>query len=619
MKKLFSILLVLTMVFTVLTLSACKTEPEATSSDAASSEESVTPPTKTEQFNAALAGFEGYITNLGASFGSEINTEAVTNGTSNGTVTLDTFTMMGEPVIPGEPLKIDFDSVVKGTDSNTSLILYLAGDEVLLDLYTSADAFLLELPGVYDDVIELDLSSLTEETEELPEVDDETLNKIMDSIETAFTETVDLESVLNITEADGKKVYSFTLNEETLNKFAEAMEKKFEEAGLDDLFGLNDATDDTDVEISEESEEDTEDSLVFELTASGDLPTSLRISAYEDETAVFEILFSANKTDNTTAFEASIISEEEALMEASLSLTESETEIKLEGELIIDTVKMELALSSTKESETKNAYSGTVSVTMDMDGMLVTVPVSISGTVEQKGDSIEETVTVSTSVTGMFELTLSCTATTTPGMPEIELMLPENRVSMEDIDSDALGTQLVLTYPNAMQFLAGLSGGTEDYPDDLTSIDYTNEDETLYLSVYSDGTATIGAECTFTDSNEALIFSFDGREIYSLPYNYTEDMEYIVLFGKTFESMFYDDDSVNLYRYEEDGTYIDLTLYYTDGTAFVSFNLPVDPEAEDLVLLLPDGDTFTLELEMSEDGTSLTLGETEMSLVVYEE
>lgn len=612
MKKFLSILLVLTMIFTALTLSACKTDPENTSSGAVSSEESVTPPTKTELFMEALNGFETYFDSIGSSFGAEL----ITSGTVSETLTLDKLSVMGEPMIAGDPLKIVAETKNDGEKLQSSVAIHLADEEILANVYTAADKLFLELPEVYaDTVYEINPDSLTEGEEELPAITEETLTDLLESFEAAFGEAVDLESLLTVTETDGVTVYSFTLDEATGNKFGEALEKKLEESGLSDLLGLDDVTDDTDVDVSEdseESEEDTEDSVVVELTVKEN-STEMRISIREDETAVGEILFSVVKNGNITVIEANMVDEDVTLFETELSLTESETEMNLTGEMIIDTVKFDLDLSAAKESDTKVTFAGTFSMTVDMDGMLLTIPINLVGVSEVKGDAIEQSFTLDTSISGMFEFALSYTATCTPGKPEVTV--PESGVNIEDLDSEEFGTQLALTYPNAAALLAELMGSGEQ----TEEISYENEDMSVYLTLYSDDTAELGiSNLTYEKTDDTITFFYDGNEIWMLAYSPDSDGNYVIC-GVTCETMTgtpeEDGYLVNFYSYSETSS---LDVYLNSETeASLSFHFPMDPESEDLVFTLPDGSTLAFEVEMSEDGSTLQLlGET-MTQAIY--
>lgn len=610
MKKFLSILLVLTMVFTALTLSACKTEPENTSSDAVSSEESVTPPTKTELFKEALNGLETYFDSI------ESSLELIPSGTISETLTLDKFSMMGEPVLAGDPLKIIAETKSDGEKHQSTVSVHLADEEILANIYTSADQYFLELPEVYaDTVYEINLDSLTEGEKELPAVTEETLTDLLESFKTAFEEAVDLESLLTVTETDGVTVYSFTLDEETFTKFSEALEKKLEEAGLSDLLGLDDVTDDTDVDISEdseESEEDTDDSVIVELTVKEN-STEMHITIREDETTVGEILFSVGKSGNTTVLEASMIDEDVTLLETELTLTESETELKLEGEIIIDTVKFDLTLSATEESDTKTAFTGTFSMTVDMDGMLLTLPINLAGISEKKGETIEQSFTLDASISGMLEFALSYTATCTPGTPEVTV--PESGVNIEELDSEEFGMQFALTYPNATQLLAELIGSGEQ----TEAINYENEDQSVFLTLYSDNTAElVFSNLTYEKTDDTITFFYDGNALWPLAYSLDSDGNYVICdtacetMAGTLEEDGY---LVNFYSYSET-SYIDV-YFNSDTAASLSFRFPMDPESEDLLFILPDDSTLTFEVEMSEDGSTLQLlGET-MTQVMY--
>lgn len=601
MKKLLSMILVLAMLCTMLALASCGDDTTDTSSEATSSEESVAPPTNAELFEAAAESLDTkYLTPFADVFAIDLSKFESETGNANFTLSLDELSAMGENMFGEDPLKIGMEMAIGKDATQAEGILYAAGDEVKLEMYTKGDKQYISFPELYEDTFfdaaEMNAEDAETETEDTA-VD---LGSMAEDVWALLTK----EDSITISE-DGK-VFTVTMGKEDTQAFFDIFESLLGVTdGMDDIVDLNpDESTDT-AEVPEP------DSLVVVLNLASETQATMTFTAKEGETVVSETnaTFASIGGMTTVTFKSSL--QDAEVFDLTMSATE--TAISVEGDANMGGTIIELELDVAKENNACT-IDGTLSLTVDMSGMLLTIPFEIDGTFAVEGDTLSMAMSMSASIEGMMNIGLSIEMDYTPG--DVTVTLPFNESDVAEYDEEDFNAKMAEVYPNAAALLNGASG---DEPGDVSYVTYANESQSLLFNVYTDGTVElVFYELTYEKTDDMLTFYKGEDAIYSFGYSLDEDGNYVV-YGEAYATSTGDpalgEYLVNFYSYYADGTFLDVYLY-DENVAELSMCYFYDPESTTLLLTLPDGNTVSYDFEMSEDGMTVTLfGET-LSMVM---
>ncbi len=594
MKKLFSMLLVLAMLCTMLALASCGdevTDTSSSSSEATSSEESVAPPTNAELFEAAMNSFDSYITPFTDVFSIDSEMLEFATGKANMIFSLNELSAMGESAIGEGPLKFTVN-MERGTDVTKALAVMLAaGDEVKLDIYTKDDKQYVLLPDLYGDSVFDDVNL----EEEGSDSDDSTIS---DTFLDDFKALLLKEE--NITIGEDGKTFTVTMGKADVDALLDLIEP---------LLGVTDGMDDL-IDLGGTSEEPVEtpepDSAVFVLNIASETQATFTWTFKEGETVLTETTSTLSVLSGTTTFEIKSTANDAEVL--TFSMTATDSAVTVEGEMNMAGIIVEVALEATKEGNTCT-IDGTMSVTVDMSGMLLTIPFEIDGSFGVEDGTISMALSMSASLEGLMNIGVSMEMDLTPC--DVTVTLPFDESDVAVLDAEDLRAKMQEVYPNASALL-GISSG------ELSVVQYASEDGSLYFNIYSDDTAEIIANAlTYEKTDDTITLYKNGTEFYSVSYTLEND-SYIV-YGQQYETIIGDIDTdgflVDFYMFYDDSTYLDICLY-DETAAGITMCYFYDTASEDLVFLLPDGNTVTYDIEMSEDGTTVTLlGET-LSLVI---
>ncbi len=623
MKKLLTLLLAVAMLCMIGMLSSCQ-EAGGTSSDNASavSPEPSAPPTATEQLETALASYGNYMEAVASSFGSGL-TALSGNGTTEQVISLDTLSINGSSMLNDEPLKLQSKTILQDSLAKCDLQLLCAGDTIPAILYMSEDKNYLDLPGLLEKPLQISTGETGSTGTALILTDAQILDavqKLIESLESAFQDIYDLEKELTITETEQGNVFSMKLTEEQLNAITEKLIELLQENELAEQLGLSDLFDQSDITFpgisgdeSDESKNDGENYMTVDLTVENDLPTSLRMVVYEDGALSGEFALTTTASGNDTIIGMSLIVDKETILSFDCTLTTTEGAMTIDAELSVESSIITINLDVVKESEEKITYNGTISIRVDLGGLAVTIPFTVAGSTVSNGKTYETGCVLSASLSGMMDISVSYSSVFTPGETE-EIVLPTDCIDSEDLDPETLQEKLQELYPDAAQFLSSifsLFGGSIGDVDYGTT--YTLEDEDIMATIYDDGTITIIAGLDYQMKNNTLLLSYMGKEICSLPYSYNEQTENYVFFGENFsalpeeEAFLYGCELALSYFDENDGTEVEFD-FIDDSSLYVYAYLYLTESGDVLRVLLPDGSTLPLDLSFNEDGSILSIG-----------
>ncbi len=597
MKKLLSMILVLAMLCTMLALASCGDDTTDTSSEATGSEESVAPPTNAELLESAIDSLDAYTTKFADVFAIDLSKFESETGNANVTLSLDELSAMGENMFGEDPLKIGMEMALGKDATQAEGILYAAGDEVKLEIYTKGDKQYISFPELYEDTF-FDAAEMNAEDAET-ETEDTAVDfgSAMDDI------TAILLKEENITISEDGKIYTITLGEDEMGQLLEIIEPMLGTSdGMDDIVDLNPA------ESSEPEETTDPDNAVIVLDFTSETQASVTCTFKEGETAWAEAITSFSSLGGMTTVSYKINTPDSEILDLTMSATE--TAISVEGNMNLAGTHIEIELDVTNENNV-STIDGTLSLTVDMSGMLLTIPFEIDGTFAVEGETLSMAMSLSASIEGMMNIGLSIEMDYTPA--DVTVTLPFDESDVAEYDEEDFAAKMEEVYPGASALMGGpLDGDTEE----VTGITYAGENTSM--TIYTDNTVElVDFTLTYEKTDNSITFYKNGEAVYTISYS-IEDDTYVV-YGQQYDTATgtVEDDGylVNFYYYYDNNTYLDVYLY-DDTNAGLSMCYQFDPTSDDLIFTLPSGETLTYDIEMSDDGMTVTVWGETLSVVM---
>ncbi len=586
MKKILSMILVLAMLCTALALASCGDDTDG-SSDAASSEESVAPPTKAELFETALSSYDTYFESFAEVFAIDTDKLASEEGRSNVTLSVNELSLIGESLFGDDPLKISLNTEICAEAKKSAAVLFAAGDEVKFDIYAKGDKQYITFPELFADKY-FDAADISQDTE-----DDDTANnaKLPDFL--ALFATLYKEENISISE-DGK-TYTVTLGKDDVGKWYDAIELLMGiTEDMDGIVGL-DLSEDTDTEEAPRA-----DSAVFVFALTSETECTMTSEFKSGETTLFDVKVTLSAQNGTTALTFKGTANGTELLNVSANATASE--VDAEGKINAGNMTADFSLNAVKNADA-TTVDGTFAVSVDVGGMMLTIPFEIDGSVSVEGDTYSAAIGLSATMEGIMAIDLDLEMDYTPG--DVTVTLPFAESDVAEFDEEAFALKMLEIYPNASVLLGGSAGGDTD---DLTFIGYSDTLGALTLNIYSDDTVEIiDNTLKYEKTDDTITFYKNDEAVYTLSYSASDDA--YTIYGDTYAVSVGtpEDDGYteNFYCYYDNSTYLDVYLY-DDTSAGLSMCWCIDPASDDLVFTLPDGNTLTYDIEMSDDGSTVT-------------
>ena len=266
----------------------------------------------------------------------------------------------------------------------------------------------------------------------------------------------------------------------------------------------------------------------------------------------------------------------------------------------------------TAESEGRVAFSGTVTELLS-DG---SVPMLLQGSLSKEKEQISLCADLESSIPGYLDMDMEYQAYVTPETPVISQK--DESKEWQKTDGQGLADSLRSTYPSFAELYDALFSGKNPPTEGVTGVTYRDENGSLILSLFGDGTVGLSLEGRFWMENGLLSLSYFENRLFYTPYTVNENNTYMI-WNTTFTH--YGDSSVDTYTYQSpDGAYwIELMpAMEEDGIALLDLCLPVTVQENALDILMPDGSTLTLPYLAEEDGLTVRLWEIPLKYVVSE-
>ena len=558
MKKTLSLLLV----FTLLLLTACQ-DASDTSSDTSSKEESALPSTPWEQ----LQTLSDELSAIYESIAPTVVLDSVSMDMKEGTGTLSYSMSDGSgDAFLGESMSFEGTVTIDENTKKTEVDYNMGGVIIPIVAWNHQGKEYTQYPEMYPDGV-----FRTEDLGDaaiLPSIDffgGDNGGSFDESFTDLILEHADPNKNMTVTEKDGNKIFSLTLEGEQAAKLWAELDKS-----LDEMFGALNGENSIMGELSTASEEERKyTKAVLTVTTDGKTFQKCLLEGFDGETLVDCLTIDSSAGKEAVNYSVSRKEESVTTLELAIIATEESTTMKgaLPGEET--SVKMDLTFTTLENGVTA---AGSITMTQDMGGFSFSIPMELELSVT------EENGTVNLSLSMVMEMAMSVTPS------DVTLDFPYENAILT-YDEEEFYTKLMETYPQIFG-----SPSTYYFSDDCS----LSIDEEGYVDLYLDTTYT-------ADGDAYTIEYFD-------TYTVTVDGEVCYINGTAFDAMEMDGD---LYCFLEEDTGASL-VFYTDGTC--SVNLWGYAENDTLTLSFKDGGSVAMSWEFSEDLSTVTVFDKVLSI-----
>ena len=405
---------------------------------------------------------------------------------------------------------------------------------------------------------------------------------------------------------DGSKVYTRTLEGDDFRAFVDKLKSL-----LADLAGAAGET----AEPSEDPGQETSASekgeavrMTQSWALSGDSVSSGSVTVFgKDDYKLAEITFDVSEADGKTSVSAVFRDEGETVLEGTYAVGKEGDKRTVSGSVSMpkNGFSAELALTLEDPTETRVAFSATLKVTTENDGLTVSFPINVDGSFERKPEEEKAAVaTLHVVAKASSYCDIDVTAKATFCLTDTDISAPENATPLRSIlDSP---TDFISKMMAAFPALASLFGQQED----LQFETYMSEDQTagVSFSQAAGGIVSLYAYGEYTDNGTAFVITFGEGESLTIPY-VKPDADHIQMFGMELQIVQGDYFTAFTPRYDGQNIwygdeYLYMEQYPYLGQVLFSVTLPWDGNREQLDFTYPSGDSFSFPLTWSENGMS---------------
>ncbi len=618
-KNLLAFVLAAILLCTVFALSACHKDADPGEQ---SSQEQSQPQTNQEKLTAALESCRSFFTSeedvLGVSF-----KEAPANGTMNLEMMLNKLIIQEQDLLGGNPLGAKANAKIANGVIQEDVSYLCGGDTVPATIWTDGTTACMDITGVTEKPFSLPMQNMAGSLPNTIDTD-KLMQKLTEGLTEAFSGVYAPETDLTVTETQDSKTFSIRISGEKLQTLSDRLSKLMQEL-TDELSGglgsLGDVLPVASDHSGDSSDTDTEIDgyLTLELTMQNDIPSSLDIVAHNaDDTEAASIHAKVSVNGGITTLEITVKEEAKTLLTGKETVTKKENELQYELTLEANEVKIGASVTVGKEQENKLAFNGSLELTVQQNGMLVTIPLNFSGSYGCDGETAECTFKMDLALQGLAEISLTLSAHMEKG--DVQVSMPTDVQPYDQVDMDALGMKLMQKYPNLASFLQGLGSGLSGDPEpDYRS--YVDAEQTVEFDLYDD-VICLYAGGIYTDNGSTLNFyDINEKKLYSLPYKENSDGSY-TMFGVSFTpETDADPESTMSVAYETESGYYAIALYrdpssdQNEGEFSIAISIPRAEQDGVFTITLPDGST--LPYSVTVDGNTAKIGD--IPLVLYDE
>lgn len=567
MKKTLSLLLV----FTLLLLTACQ-DASDTSSDTSSKEESALPSTPWEQLQTLSDELSAIYESIAPTVVLDFAHVDLKEGT--GTLSYSMSDGSGDASL-GESMSFEGTVTIDENTTKTEVDYNMGGVIIPIVAWNHQGKEYTQYPEMYPDGVfrteDLGDSAFLPSIDFFGWEDEESSDESFNDL---ILEHADPNKNMTVTEKDGNKIFSLTLEGEQAAKFWAELDKS-----LDEMFGALNGEGSIMGELSTASEEERKYSkAVLTVTTDGKTFQKYLLEGFDGETLVDCLTIDSSAGKDAVNY--SVSRKEESITTLELAVTATEESTTMKGELPGEetAVKMDLTFTTLENGVTA---AGSITMTQDMGGFTFSIPMEMEFSVTEENGTANLSLSMEMNVMEM-SMVMEIAMSVTPS--DVTLEFPYENAILA-YDEEEFYTKLMETYPQIFG-----SPSTYYFSDDCS------------LSIDGEGYADLYLDTTYTaDGDTYTIEYFD-------TYTVTVDDEVCYINGTAFDAMEMDGD---LYCFLEEDTGASL-VFYTDGTC--SVNLWGCAENDTLTLNFKDGGSVAMSWEFSEDLSTVTVFDKVLSI-----
>ncbi len=574
MKKTALLLTLLLLCLSIITSCGNSASESSTSSQTSLDEK---PLSKTEQLTAALEGLTVYTDDVFRALSMDPACLTAVAGEREITYSVDEFTMLGTSVITS-PVKQSSTTFYTQTLSKTQGIYYAGEDEIKYTIWDDGTKQYLQLPDLYGetafDYAQVDPSAAT----------------VRPSV--SFEGMISEES---ITVSPDGKTFTVALGKDTCDLLAEKLKSLTASLNLGDLANMMGGLPGGENSAAESI---AFDSCILTLAYPDDAGASLQAVMKNGDSTVLELSLNAGKADGKTTVALTAKRGEETV--ADFTFTQDSTTLTGEGNLNISNTQVKITLSSTKEGDS-STLNCTLKVTIDMSGMQITLPVTVSGTIRSEEGTTALDLSINAFYSSLLKFSIAMDVTMTP--EDITLELPFSTDTLAIFDYEDCIARVAKVYYDG--YFALFPPAAEGY------LRFESEETLSALYLFADNTAKVTQIGTYTDTDSSITITLqNGREL-NFPYTMQDDGS-VTMFGKT---MRVNEDDIYGHRYfsyylknSYDGDIYHGSVWiamYKNGAAAITIAGPLD-STEPFSVILPDGNALAIDLTADGDNVILS-------------
>lgn len=542
------------------------------------------PATKAEQMLAAMDKGDQLLMQAEDTFGAPVFSflETVSgNGTSHETVTLHRFSSLGMSFVGNSAMRLERQTAYLDGVTHTAGTFSAGGDEIPFEAIAHKDGQFISLPQIQDGNFSLTPPAAAS----LPNQATERLLTVFRSLLT--------EDLVTVTHKDGGTEYTAVLGEAAWTRLKQAMD----ESGVTQLLGLEEL-------LSTDGAQNGTTFLTVAVFASETLFSQKTVLQTGDQN-LLQTAYTLQKAEDTLSLELSVLCGGSTLLQWDGSFAAQKGRMDARCHTAFGETALDTELTLTADGEKNVSATGTTTVTLDYRGATASIPLDVTGEAALGSDTVRTSLSVSASVSGMLELFLEYRGDFTPGTPAIPEVFAGK--DLTEVDPDGLVDSLRDTYPNAADLYDALFSKEEPPMEDVTSVTYQDEEGSLVLASYSDGTVGLSLQGDFSMAEGVLSLSYRGNRLFAVPYVANENNTFTI-WDTTFT--YYADSTMDTYAYvSPDGSsWIELMpILSANGLALFDLCLPAQITETALELQMPDGSTLSIPYRTADDDLTALL------------
>ncbi|MBR6554525.1 MAG: hypothetical protein IKT91_07935 [Clostridia bacterium] len=443
MKKILSLALAAILLCLPCLLASCQTEQVGNESS-----EAPKGPTHAELFWEALSTLGDYFKPLESTFGMPLFS-IVTNeedGTETEIFAIQKFSAMDVSMIGDQPVRKETVTVMVDGVCNAHGTWFAAGEEIPFKEYSDETLQYVLLPGVQEEPftavgggITVSMSGL-----EIGGIPDRALADLEAAVKGLFTDDMIL-----IAKSDVVDTYTITMDPDTAKAFDEALDQAMAESGLTDLLGIGDLLNSEGIEVS-----GTETTVVMVLNVAAGKNYQLKLSTVVNGAETDVTKFNLSVNGAVTALKYSAEQDGAVVNQTDCTFTVAASNMKIDLTSTEGDTTTTAGLMVTADASGKITYKGNVDTSVTVEGMALSVPITVEGTYQEIDAGTVNTMTLTASIAGLMEIAISSSSTFTPG--EGLIVKPTPGVDVKKIDMDTLMEQMRGTYPKTVELYESL-------------------------------------------------------------------------------------------------------------------------------------------------------------------